>query len=188
MPLTNSYNATATSNEQPEYQNLWEPSGILTTSSNQTSAFTTGAALMYTNAGIGANPGPGGDAGSGTAYTVQTVDIAATTSTLWFAGILLGVGALGQALSTTEFPGTVTSNGSTIGGQQLMVGKKGITQALFDSTTTVGHTFIVSTTVAGAFHDTAGTAITYGTTVGVILQAVTISSGTALVWVKYSAW
>jgi len=57
----------------------------------------------------------------------------------------------------------------------------GVAQALFSTSTTAGHYMTAANTVAGAFADTA--TFTAGSTIGQILQTVTISSGTALVWV-----
>jgi hypothetical protein len=58
----------------------------------------------------------------------------------------------------------------------------GVVQVLFDANnTTQGHLAIQSSTTAGTCTDSA--TATVGKTLGTILQAVTISSGTALVWV-----
>lgn len=191
MPLTNSYNATAASNQQPEYQMLWEPLGI--NPSSVTTALTipaaagggawvAGALLMYgltaTPAGVGTNPGPGGDATS-TPYTIQYVDLSATTSTTYLAGVLLGVGALGANAPVAP---NATSQNSQV--QLAMVGKRGICQVLVDNTTTVGHTLICSTTSThtGQASDSGGSTRTFGTTIGVALQAVTVSTGPLLCW------
>ena len=55
---------------------------------------------------------------------------------------------------------------------------------LCDSTTTVGHTLIPSTTHAGFASDSGGTSSTFGSTIGVALQAVTISTQAKRVWAK----
>ena len=170
MPLANSINVTASANEQPGYSVLWHPYAVNTAGSV---AIAPGMVMAFTTAGVGTTPGPTGDAGS-TAYTVAMVDQAPTTTGVYLAGVCLGVGAPGQ---TSPVPNTI------IGLNLIaMCAQDGICQVLCDSTTTIGHTLIPSTTVAGAAHDTAGTGFTVGSTIGVALQAVTISSGTALVW------
>lgn len=192
MPLANSYNVTAQNNEQPEYQMLWEPMAVNPASINTTltipaaagaGAWVAGALLQYgltgTGAGVGSNPGPGGDAGIGTAYTVQEVDLTTTTTTTYLAGVLLGIGTLGANAA-------VAPNSASLNNQLLMamVGKRGICQVLVDNTTTVGHTLICSTTSThtGQASDSGGATRTYGTCIGVALQAVTVSSGPLLCW------
>lgn len=208
MPLTNSFNSLAQSNEQPEYQMLWEPIAFNPASVANlnfpavvtTHSMVPGAVLMYgltgTAAGVGSYPplgpttaNPGGDSGgSGNPtfpnnWTVQYVDLASTTSTTYLAGINLGVGTLGgfaspQALTTpanTSIPSTAPS-------QIVMVGKRGICQVLVDSTTTVGHTLVCSTSNIGYASDSGGATRTYGTCIGVVLQAVTISTQPLLCW------
>lgn len=192
MPLTNSYNSIGQANEQPEYQMLWEPLGINPASVNTTltiptsagaGAWVAGALLMYgltaTPAGVGTNPGPGGDAGIGTPYTFQYVDLTATTSTTYLAGVLLGVSTLGANAAVA--PNASTQNSNV---QLAMVGKRGICQVLVDNTTTVGHTLVCSTTSThtGQASDSGGSTRTYGTTIGVALQAVTVSAGPLLCW------
>jgi len=189
MPLAQSYNTLAQNNEQPEYQMLWEALAInpasattaIATPATLVPAWIVGAPLMYgltaQAAGVGTNPGPGGDnstitwtSGVPSGYTVQYVDLAATTTVTYAAGILLGVGGLG--LNAPVAPNSTTLNGAL---QLAMVGKRGICQVLFDASTTLGHTFISSTTIVGECHDTGGATRTYGTTFGVILQSVTAS-------------
>jgi hypothetical protein len=211
MPLSFSYNSLAQSNEQPEYQALWEPIAF-NPASVATLTFPTaagggyavpGTVLMYgltgTPAGVGSYPPlgfntsyPGGDAaGSGATgnptfpynWTVQYVDAAATTSTTYLAGICLGFGSLGQFATPQNL--TTPSNSSissTVPCQVAMVGKRGIMQVLVDNTTVVGDTLICSTTHTGQAHDTGGSTRTYGTTLGVALQAVTVSTGALLCW------
>ena len=191
MPLTNSYNSLAQNGEQPEYQMLWEPLGINPASVNTNltipaaagaGAWVAGALLQYgltgTGAGVGTNPGPGGDATS-TPYTVQEVDLSAVSTTTYLAGVLLGVGTLGANAAVA--PNSATLNGALL---LAMVGKRGICQVLCDNTTTVGHTLIASTTSThtGQAADSGGTTRTYGTCIGVALQAVTVSAGPLLVW------
>ena len=192
MPLTNSYNATAANNEQPEYQMLWEPLGINPASVNTNitipasagaGAWVAGALLGYgltgTPAGVGTNPGPGGDASNGSPYTIQYVDLAAVSETTYLAGVLLGVGALGA--NAPVAPNAATQNGAV---QYAMVGKRGICQVLVDNTTTVGNTLVASATSThtGQASDSGGTTRTFGACIGVALQAVTVSSGPKLVW------
>jgi hypothetical protein len=208
VPLSNSYNSLAQSNEQPEYQALWEPIAFnpssvatLTFPSAAGGGFAVpGTVLMYgltgTPAGVGSYPplgfntaNPGGDSGgSGNPtfpnnWTVQYVDVASTTSTTYLAGICLGFNSLGgfatpQNLTTPS--NTSVATASPI--QVAMVGKRGIMQVLVDNTTVVGDTLISSTTHSGQAHDTGGSTRTYGTTLGVALQAVTISTGALLCW------
>ena len=67
-------------------------------------------------------------------------------------------------------------------GSVVQVLTYGIMQVLFDANnTTAGHFAIQSSTTAGTATDSA--TATVARTLGVILQTVTISSGTALVWV-----
>lgn len=168
-----------------------------------------GSALMFgltgTQGGVGSFPPlgfgqtyPGGDSGaSGQTgnttfpfnWTVQYVDIASTSRTVanGLAGVNLGVGSLGgyaapQSLTTPAN----TALSSTQASQMVMVGKRGICQLLFDATvspTVVGHTVIVSTSHTGQFSDNNATTWTAGTTVGIVLQAVTFTSSIPqLVW------
>lgn len=175
MPITQSSNVTATANEQPVYSFLWHPYAIDPgTSGSPTAAIPFGSVLQFNTAGVGANPGPGGDGGA-TPYTVAMVDIAATSTTSLFAGVFQGSSTLG---ATNVVPTTFAG----LPAQLAMAGVNGLMQVLCDATTTIGHTIIPSTTVAGAAHDSGATTSTAGTTIGVALQAVTISSGTALVW------
>ncbi len=210
MPLTNSYNSLAQSNEQPEYQCLWEPIALNpATVANLTfptaagsSYLVPGSALMFgltgTQAGVGAYPplgpntaNPGGDSGgSGNPtfpnnWTVQYVDLTSTSATVatGLAGVCLGVGTLGGfAIPQNLTTPANTSISSTQASQIVMVGKRGICQLLCDNTTTVGHTIKVSTSHIGQFSDNGSTTWTAGTTVGIALQAVTVSTGPLLVW------
>lgn len=201
MPLGQSFNVTGTANEQPEYQMLWEPLAINNASTITAltiptaagaGAWVAGSLLQFglsgtsitaagTNWPTGTNVSPSGDDyGSVTApYTIQTVDLAAVSTTTLAAGVLLGVGTLGA--SSPVAPNTITGR---LPAQIAMVGKRGICQVLCDNTATAGHTLIGSTTSAhtGQFSDSGGTTRTYGTCYGVILQAVTVSSGPLLVW------
>lgn len=189
MPLANSYNALAFNNQQPEYQCLWAPMGISQASATTAivappllaASWYPGILLSFIAAGVGSNPGPGGDDDGSSNYTVAQVDIAATSATTFLAGVLLGAGSLGgllQAAPNTFAPSQAGPN------LTAMVGTRGICQVLCDNTTTVGDTLIPSTTHAGFAHDTGGTSSTYGSTIGVALQAVTISTQAKLVWAK----
>jgi len=199
MPLSKSYNTLAQNNEQPEYQMLWEPvainpASVTTALTLPTAAFTgswsVGSLLQYglTSgiAGVGTNPGPGGDnstitwtTGVPSSYTVQYVDLSAPSATTAVAGIFLGSGSLGA-------PPTVAPNSASLNSQPLiaMVGKRGICQVLYDVTSIVGNTFLTSTTAShnGMVKDSGVTTRTYGTHFGIALQAVTISAGPLLVW------
>jgi hypothetical protein len=191
-PLANSYNALGLNNQQPEYQCLWAPMGV-----NQASAVTAitypaaagagawvpGALVSIIAAGVGTNPGPGGDDDGATNWTAASVDLAAVSATTFLAGVILGFGALGsflQAAPNTFAPSQVGPN------LTCMVGTKGICQVLCDNTTTVGHTLNVSSTSlhTGQVSDSGGTSATLMSTIGVALQAVTVSTGPKLVWAK----
>lgn len=98
--------------------------------------------------------------------TVPVVQASATTAD----NLLIGV--------ITQ--GTVTSAARTVApGSAAVICTMGICQVLCDATTAVGDALIQSAATAGAAKS--GTHV-IGQTVGVALQAVTISSGTALVW------
>ena len=72
---------------------------------------------------------------------------------------------------------------SIAGGSLGVVCVEGVCQVLCDATTTVGYPLIQSTSHTGtAMCTSAGAAPTAGQGIGVALQAVTINSGTALVW------
>lgn len=180
MPLGNSYNVTATANEQPEYQILWEPFAVDPASSAAVTVPTAagavgwvpGCLLAFNTAGVGATPGPGGDG----AYTVQYVDPAPTTSTTYLAGVLLGVGAPGAAAPVV--PNTIPGGPAFV----AQVGVRGLCQVYVDNTTTIGHTLICSTSHVGNASDSGGSTRTFGTTIGIVLQAVTVSAGPVLCW------
>ena len=80
--------------------------------------------------------------------------------------------------------GPITSFATTVApGSAAVVCVLGLCQVLCDATTTVGYPLIQSAATAGAAKCTsAGAAPTAGQGLGVALQAVTITSGTALVW------
>jgi hypothetical protein len=186
MPLGANYNVLAQNNEQPGYEVFWTPLSVDLTSSAAVTLPTAagaigwvpGCVLEYNSTGVGATPGPGGDADGSTVYTVQTVDPAAVSTTGYMAGVLLGVGAPGSPAPVV--PNTLSGTNALI----AMVAKRGIVQVYVDNTTTIGHTLEVSptSTHTGNAHDTGGTTFTYGTTFGIALQAVTVSAGPLLCW------
>lgn len=195
MPLGTSFNTLAQNNEQPEYQVLWDPlavdpasAAVITTPTAAGAVgWVPGCVMQYNTAGVGAYPGPGGDSGGSlnptfpNNWTVQYVDpmTGATSTNLPFiAGVLLGVGTLGAA--APYVPNTISGGPSLI----AMVAKRGICQVYTDNTTTIGHTLNISTTSGhvGQVSDTGGTTRTIGTTIGIALQAVTVSAGPLLVW------
>jgi hypothetical protein len=201
VPLTHSYNVTATANEQPEYQVLWEPIAIDPASSAAVTlptlfsvGWVPGCVLQLNTAGVGAYPplglggaNPGGDSGgSGNPtfpnnWTVQYCDPmtgATSTNLPYIAGVLLGVSSLGA-------PAPVVPN--TVGPTNTpafvaMVAKRGICQVYVDNTTTIGDTINIATTSAhvGVGHDTGGTTRTIGTTLG----TVTVTTTAVLCWVN----
>jgi hypothetical protein len=197
MPLGVAYNSLAQANEQPEYQNLWTPLAVdpastavitVPTSAAKAAGWVPGAVLQYNTSGVGSNPGPGGDmsspswsAGVPTGYSVQYVDPAATSTTTYLAGILLGVGTLGA--TAPAVPNTLNGPGPQL---IAMVGTEGITQVYVDNNTTIGHTILASTSNVGCASDSGGSTRTYGTHFGIVLQAVTLTSSIpALCWVYY---
>jgi hypothetical protein len=192
MPLANSYNALAFNNQQPEYQCLWATLGISQASAITAITYPTaagagawvpGALVSIIAAGVGTNPGPAGDNDGATGYTVAQLDIAAVSATTFLAGVILGFAALGDRLVAAPNTFSASQAGPNL---TCMVGTKGICQVLCDNTTTVGHTLIVSATAThtGQASDSGGTAFTLGSTIGVALQAVTVSTGPKLVWAK----
>lgn len=189
MPLGNSYNALGFSNQQPEYQCLWAPIGISQASAVTAilpppalvAAWSPGILLSIIAAGVGSNPGPGGDDDGSSNYTCAQVDIAATSATTFLAGVLLGVGSPGAPPYAAPNSYAPSQTGPNL---VAMVGTKGICQVLVDNSTTVGDTLIPSTTHAGFAHDTGGTAFTLGSTLGVALQTLTVSTVAKLCWAK----
>lgn len=108
--------------------------------------------------------------GPGTAprAAVPFVQASATTADNKLVGVIVG-GESANDGNGTAFPAGAVVKVRTIG----------VAQVLCDATTTAGSTLIQSTATAGCAKT--GTAVT-AQTVGIALQAVTISSGTALVW------
>lgn len=203
MPVGTGLNVLAAGNEQPLYECYWEPCGISTASTSAVTLPTAagagglvpGALMAYTSTGVGTNPPlgfgqgiqSGGDWGNSQNstfpynWTVLQVDLSPVSTTTRIAGVLLGVGSRGM-------PAPVVPN--TIAGALpalvAMLGRVGICQVLVDNTTTVGHTLNPSTTSAhtGQASDTGGTTWTAGTTIGVALQAVTVSTGPLPCWAR----
>jgi hypothetical protein len=189
----------------PEYQVLWEPIAIDPSSSAAVTLPTAynvgwvpGCVLQLNTAGVGSYPPlglggtyPGGDSGgSGNPtfpnnWTVQYVDPmtgATSTNLPYIAGVLLGVSSLGAPAPVV--PNTIS--GTSTPALVAMVAKRGICQVYVDNSTTIGDTINIGTTSAhvGVGHDTGGTTRTIGTTLGIALQAVTVSSAAVLCWVN----
>jgi hypothetical protein len=112
----------------------------------------------YTGPGTGATP------------TVVNIQPSSTTADYKLVGVLAGsnTGRVANA-ATSIAPGALAT-----------VIRAGIGQILCDATTTAGNPLIQSAATAGAAK-TNSTPVA-GQTIGTALQAVTISSGTALVW------
>lgn len=106
--------------------------------------------------------------GSNPRAAVPTVQASATTADNKLVGVIVGGEPVNDGDGTT-FPA----------GSVVKVRMIGIAQVLMDATSTAGSDVIQSTATAGCAKT--GTGVT-GQTLGVALQAVTISSGTALVW------
>lgn len=106
--------------------------------------------------------------GTGNPPTVALVQPSSTTADNKLLGVLTGGQETG--VNTTVAPGNLAT-----------VCVFGLCQVLCDATTTAGQNLIQSAATAGAAKTT-GSAVTAGQGLGVCLQAVTISSGTALVW------
>jgi hypothetical protein len=111
--------------------------------------------------------------GTGARSTPPTIKASSTTADFKLLGIVTAGG------NSEDANGVV----SVAAGQVAKVAVIGsVVQALFDANnTTAGHLAVQSTTTAGTCTDSA--TATAGKTVGVILQAVTIATGTALVWI-----
>ena len=143
-----------------------------------------GDAALGHRCGRGVEPrGPVGTTTARATSTVAQVDIAAVSATTFLAGVLLGFGAPGSVLNAAPNSFAPSQTGPNL---TAMVGTKGLCQVRTDNTTTVGHTLNVSSTSThtGQVSDTGGTSFTLGSTIGVALQAVTVSAGPKLVWAK----
>jgi hypothetical protein len=112
-------------------------------------------------------------AGPGTSNppTVPLVKPSSTTADSKVVGVIVG----GQSANSNSGTGGVPP------GDIANVRVIGIAQVLCDATTTAGQPLIQSAATAGCAKTT-GSAVTAGQGIGICLQAVTISSGTALVW------
>jgi hypothetical protein len=111
-------------------------------------------------------------AGPGTSNppTVPLVKPSSTTADSRVLGVITG----GQSPNSN-------SGGSVPAGKVANVRVLGLAQVLCDATTTAGQPLIQSAATAGCAKTT-GSAVTAGQGIGICLQSVTISSGTALVW------
>ena len=103
--------------------------------------------------------------------TVINVQPSSTSADYKLAGVLVGGGTQRAANGSSSVPA----------GQIATILRMGVAQILCDATTTAGNPLIQSAATAGAAK-TASTIATPGQCIGIALQAVTISSGTALVW------
>ena len=205
MPLTNSYNSLAQSNEQPEYQALWEPFAVDPASSSAITIPTAAGAVAgcpvaccrSTPQGwarirhsASAPPTRAVTRGARATRPSRTTGRSSTwirwsvrqpANMPYIAGVLLGVGTLGAPAPAV--PNTIAGGPSLV----AMVAKRGLVQAWVDTTTTIGHTQNISTTSGhvGQWTDSGGTTRTIGTTVGIALQTVTISSSIPqLCWIN----
>jgi uncharacterized protein involved in propanediol utilization len=141
--------------------------------------------LVNTLGQSGETPGTGGfvmqmqydPAASGNLLSGNIVAIETGTTTPWL---------IKKATTTPDFLmwGVVVDapTGGNTPGSSTTVLVEGIAQVLFDANnTTAGHLALQSSTTAGTCTDSA--TATLAKTLGTILQTLTISSGTALVWV-----
>lgn len=203
MPVGTALNVIAAGNEQPTYEKYWEPIGITPASTSAVTyptaagagALVPGALMSHASVGVGSYPplgygaasnqgGDWGNSGNTTFpynWTVDTVDLSAVSASTLIAGVLLGVGAPGAPCPVV--PNTVAG---ALPAFIAMVARLGIVQVLVDATTSVAHTLKVSTTSGhtGQASDTTGTSYTFGTTIGVALQAVTVSTFPLPCWCK----
>lgn len=207
MPLATSVNTVMAGNEQPTFEKYWEPLGINPASASAVTmptaagagALVPGAVMSFISAGVGSYPplgfgaasnqgGDWGNSGNPTFpnnWTTALVDLAAVSATTLLAGILLGVGSPGNPAPVV--PNTIAGP-ATIPSLVAMVARLGIVQVLVDNSTTIAHTVNMTGTAThtGQGHDSGGTAYTLGSTLGVALQAVTISAGPLPCWIKLS--
>ena len=108
--------------------------------------------------------------GTGNPPTLPRIQASSETPDNLVLGVLTGGKSVGVSTSIA-------------GGSLGVVCVEGICQVLCDATTTVGYPLIQSAAHTGtAVCTSAGAAPTAGQGIGTCLQAVTISSGTALVW------
>jgi hypothetical protein len=112
--------------------------------------------------------------GTGVVPTVPLVQPSSTTADIKLVGVV-----------TQGFSNYSNNTNSIPPGGIAVVCFRGIAQVLCDATTTAGQALIQSAATAGAAKTIAQASLTasnLGQCLGVALQAVTISSGTALVW------
>lgn len=210
MPVGTGLNVNASGNEMPTYEKYWEPYGI-NPASTSTGVFPTaagagalvpGALMSFISAGVGSYPplgfgaasNQGGDWGSSGNptfpfnWTTALVDLSAVSATTLLAGVLLGVGAPGNP--TPVAPSTISGPSTGPPALIAMCARVGLVQVLVDNTTTIGHTLEASPTSGhtGQAHDVGSTTVTAGTTFGVALQAVTISTGPLPCWAKINVF
>lgn len=95
-----------------------------------------------------------------------TCALSATTADGSIVGVITGVGTAGNPVTAV--------------GQVVQVRRYGIAQVIVDNTCTVGHALVQSTGTAGVAHDSGGVGGTQGETIGICLEAVTVSSGLGL--------
>jgi hypothetical protein len=98
--------------------------------------------------------------------THPTVALSATTADGSIVGVISGA--------------QVAGSGVSVPGQVVQVRRFGITPVIVDNTVTAGHALVQSTGTAGAAHDSGGVGGTQGETIGIALEAVTVSSGLGL--------
>ena len=198
MPVGTALNVIAAGNQMPTYEAYWEPYGITPASTSAVTyptaagagALVPGALMSFATAGVGSYPplgfgaasnqgGDWGNSGNPTFpynWTVQTVDLSAVSATTYLAGVLLGVGSPGAAAPVV--PNTIAGPATGPPALIAMLARMGLVQVLVDNTTTIGHTLECSTTSThtGQAHDVGSATPTYGTTFGIALQAVTVST------------
>jgi hypothetical protein len=97
-----------------------------------------------------------------------TVALSATTADAGLLGVITGSTASGNAVTVT--------------GQVVTVKRYGITKVIVDNTCTVGHVLVQSTGTAGVAHDSGGVTGTAGQNLGIVLEAVTVSSGLGMTY------
>jgi hypothetical protein len=100
--------------------------------------------------------------------THATVALSATTADAGILGVIDGAAAAGN-------PVTVT-------GQVVNIVQHGIVKVIVDNTCTVGHVLVQSTGTAGVAHDSGGVTGVAGQNIGIVLEAVTVSSGLGMTY------
>jgi hypothetical protein len=110
----------------------------------------------------------GSTSGATGSPTYPTVALSATTADGSIVGVIDGGNSAGTAVATP--------------GQVVNVVRYGIVKIIVDNTTVVGHALVQSTSTAGAAHDSGGVGGTQGETIGIALQALTVSSGLGMIY------